>query len=59
MRDNYKTKQLAEVKELMDDEVKFMVEYVNGSEGLINYTNLINTFNYRNEDGATINHCRI
>ena len=38
----------ATVKEFLEYEVNFTVEYVNGVEELINDTNLINIFNCRN-----------
>ena len=36
MSDHDETKKCAEVKKLMEDEVKFMVEYVHGGEELMN-----------------------
>ena len=50
--DHDETKERGEVKELLEDEGKFMVKYVNGGEKLMNYTDLINIFNSINEDGA-------
>ena len=52
MHYHYATKQQYEVKELLEDEGKFMVKYVNGGEKLMNCTVLINIFNSINEDGA-------
>ena len=36
----------------MEDKVKLMVEYVYGGEEPMSYTDLINIFTYRNEDGS-------
>ena len=51
VHDHDDTKQHYEVNWLMEDQGNFVVEYAHGGEELMNYTELINTFNSRNYDG--------
>ena len=44
------TPQRATVKELSEDDGKFLVEFVNGGEELMNYADLINIFNKANDE---------
>ena len=37
-------KQMGEVKELLEEEGKFLVEFVNGGEELMSYNDLINLY---------------
>ena len=54
MHDYDKTKQCAEVKDFLEDEGELVVEYVNEGEEQINYTDLINIYDSRNEDGSNM-----
>ena len=45
MNDHDGTKQRAEVKDFLEDEGKFVVEYANGGAELMNFTRLINILN--------------
>ena len=44
------TPQRAIVKELSEEDGKFLVEFVNGGEQLMNYADLVNIFNKGEED---------
>ena len=46
--------QRAIVKEHLAREGKFIVEFLNGGEELMNYNDLINIYNARDEEGAAL-----
>ena len=46
--------QRALVKEKLEEEGQFLVEFVNGGEEQINYNELINYFNAKEEDGEKL-----
>ena len=48
------TPQRAIVKEHLEEEGKFIVEFLNGGEELINYNDLINIYNAKDEDGTAL-----
>ena len=52
MRDQDDTNKSSEVKELLEDEGNFTVEYFHGNEEIINYTEPIKIFNSINEYGS-------
>ena len=54
VHNNDDTHKYFKVKGLLEEELKFMFKYVNGGESLMNYTDIVNIFNSRNEDGANM-----
>ena len=48
------TSQRAVVKEHLDGEEKFLVEFVNGGEELMAYNDLVNAYNAREEEGIDL-----
>ena len=54
VKDYHGTPQRAEVKEKLDENGNFLIEFVNGGEDLMNYNDLINIFNAHDQDGEKL-----
>ena len=54
VKDHDGTPHRASVKEYFEDEGKFLVEFVNGGEELMNYNDLINIYNAKDDDAEKL-----
>ena len=52
LSNNNVIQKFSEVKELVEEVLKVMLDYVNGFKYLINYTHTIYTLYYRSKDGT-------